>query len=78
MKLIHDRNPVKYSTLEEIGIDPSKLKWEPMPESVDVPKAEPRGPRGTPVGALTMAEAKKGLSLTLGVAPEAIELTIRG
>jgi hypothetical protein len=29
-------------------------------------------------GALTMAEAKKGLALTFGVAPEAIEITIRG
>ena len=73
-----DRNPVKYSTLEEIGSDPTKLKWEPMPEPVDVPETEPRGPKGSPVGALTMAEAKKGLSLTFGVAPEAIEITIRG
>jgi transcriptional regulator with XRE-family HTH domain len=30
------------------------------------------------VGALTMAEAKKSLALTFGVAPEAIEITIRG
>jgi hypothetical protein len=69
---------VKYSTLEEIGIDPTKLKWEPMPDSVDVPESEPRGPKTTPVGALTMAEAKKGLSLTFSVAPESIEITIRG
>jgi len=31
--------------------------------------------RGSP---LTMAEAKKGLALTFGVKPEAIEITIRG
>jgi hypothetical protein len=30
------------------------------------------------VGALTMVEAKKGLALTLGMRPEAIEITIRG
>jgi hypothetical protein len=71
-----DRNPVKYSTLEEIGIDPSKLKWESMPEPIAIPESE--SPKTTQVGALTMAEAKKGLSLTFGVAPEAIEITIRG
>src|SRR5258708_30261641 len=27
-----DRNPVKYQTLEELGIDPYALKWEAMPE----------------------------------------------
>jgi len=27
---------------------------------------------------LTMAQAKKGLALTFGVSPEAIEITIRG
>ena len=27
-----DRNPVKYATLEELGIDPSTLTWVPMPE----------------------------------------------
>jgi hypothetical protein len=72
------RNPVGYSTLEEIGIEPAKLKWQPMPESVDVPENETHAPKTTQVGALTMAEAKIGLSLTFGVAPEAIEITIRG
>jgi hypothetical protein len=74
-----DRNPVRYSTLEEIGIDPAKLKWEPMPKFVDTPKTETEPiPLTQVVGALTMAEAKKGLSLTFGVPPEAIEITIRG
>ena len=27
------RNPVRYSTLEEISIDPAKLEWKPMPEA---------------------------------------------
>lgn len=26
-----DRNPIRYSTLEELGIHPAKLKWQPMP-----------------------------------------------
>ena len=29
-----DRNPVRYGTLEELGIDPSKLEWKPMPAPV--------------------------------------------
>lgn len=26
-----DRNPIRYSTLQELGIDPVKLKWQPIP-----------------------------------------------
>ena len=26
-----DRNPVKYATVEDLGIDFSTLSWEPMP-----------------------------------------------
>lgn len=72
-----DRNPVKYDTLEELGIDFSTLRWEPMPAS---PRATPEfiPLKGTDVGPLTMAEAKTGLALTFGVPPEAIEITIRG
>jgi hypothetical protein len=73
-----DRNPVKYSTLEELGIDPTKQKWEPMPKPVDFPENANAAPKMSEVGALTIAEAKKGLSLTFGVAPETIEITIRG
>jgi hypothetical protein len=75
-----DRNPVKYATLEELGIDPSKLKWEAMPEVSD--KTEERlevvNGKSNSVRALTMSDAKKGLALTFGVAPEAVEITIRG
>jgi len=72
-----DRNPVKYDTLEELGIDLSTLRWEPMPASPEsTPEVIPL--KGTDVGPLTMAEAKTGLALTFGVPPEAIEITIRG
>src|SRR6266576_2182414 len=27
-----DRNPVKYTSLQDLGIDPLKLKWERMPK----------------------------------------------
>jgi hypothetical protein len=71
-----DRNPVKYSTMEELGIDPSTLKWEPMPDPIKQPSAQ-INPQKTATP-LTMTEAKKGLALTFGVAPDAIEITIRG
>jgi hypothetical protein len=71
-----DRNPVSYSTLSELGIDPSTLKWQPMPESKEVEKTHESLQRAanTP---LTLTDAKKGLALTFGVSPEAIEITIR-
>jgi len=72
-----DRNPVKYAHLKDLGIDPAKLKWQKMPEPSEAPVDVPaiKTASGT---ALTMAEAKRGLALTFGVPPEAIEITIRG
>jgi hypothetical protein len=72
-----DRNPVKYASLEELGINFSKLKWEPMPKLSD--KVGPITQFKTVgIQPLTMAQAKQGLALTFNVAPEAIEITIRG
>jgi len=72
-----DRSPVKYEKLEDLGIDPSTLIWEPMPEHVkDIAPVEEVSKTG--VTALTVAEAKRGLALTFNVPPEAIEITIRG
>jgi hypothetical protein len=71
------RNPVKYTTLEELGIDPKKLKFKPMPMPTKVltPPAAPDRPK---TGALTIVEAKAGLALQFGVPPEAIEILIKG
>jgi hypothetical protein len=69
------RNPVKYAQDAELGLDISKLKFEPMPVHPDAPQ------KSLPVMSqkpLTMAEAKAGLALTFGVSPDAIEITIRG
>jgi hypothetical protein len=74
------QNPVKYMSVKEVGIEPSTLRWEPMPESVgtvgktDEPTVAPTN------GAkpLTLNEAKNGLAQTFGVSPEAVEITIRG
>jgi hypothetical protein len=68
------RNPVRYTSLEELGIDLENLAFEDMPERTAV-EAKP-GPAFA-VG-LTIAQAKAGLAATYGVRPEAIEILIRG
>jgi hypothetical protein len=75
-----DRNPVKYTSLETLGIDPSLLKWESMPKSIRGAELQEEVGKGKKLGIqpLTMAEAKRGLALMFNVAPEAIEITIRG
>jgi len=74
-----DRNPVKYTPLEGLAIDFSKLKWEPMPAATATePSAATREVKTAGARPLTMSEAKNGLALTFGVKPEAIEITIRG
>jgi len=78
------RNPVRYTTLDELGIDPSKLTFSPVPQSF----AAPAGEKGAAARSssdssaddvmhLTIAEAKRGLAATFGVPLEAIEITIR-
>lgn len=73
-----DRNPVHYTTLAELGIDPAALRWQPVPERREQAAPSPGSPSVKPGSLLTMTEAKRGLALTFGVKPEAIEITIRG
>jgi hypothetical protein len=73
-----DRNPVRYTSLQQLGIDPSTLKWAPLPAPSKALNSTPRANTINADSPLTMAEAKKGLALTFGVLPEAIEITIRG
>jgi len=69
-----DRNPVKYNTLEDLGIDQSKLTWKLMPKpSASAAASVP----AIPEPALTIAEAKKRLAATFGVSTDAVEITIR-
>ena len=72
------RNPIRYSTLEDLGIDVSKLDFKPMPKhgGTDYPKATALNP--TQPVPLTIESAKAGLAATYGVKPEAIEIIIRG
>jgi hypothetical protein len=72
----HGRNPVRYTSLEQLGINLNEIAFEPMP-----PVAEPHTQaalKPNAATALTIAEAKKVLAVTFGVRPEAVEITIRG
>jgi hypothetical protein len=76
------RNPVKYSTLEELGIDPSSLTFKPLPPpsdmgSVDIPR-KPKSPVDPLSLSLSISEAKAALSRHYQVPVDAIEITIRG
>lgn len=66
------RNPVRFWTTDDYNglIDFEALDFQPMPPPVQEENPAPKG--------LTIAEAKAGLSLTFGVDPSAVEITIRG
>jgi len=65
------RNPVRYTTLGMLGIDPAALDFRPVPSA----PAEPASSAGP--DRLTIQEAKEALARTFGVSPENIEITIR-
>jgi hypothetical protein len=62
------RNPVRYTTLEDMRIDPASLQFTKL----DVVPQKPFG-----IQPLTIEEAKKGLSVHFGVQPDAIEIILR-
>jgi hypothetical protein len=66
------RNPVAYSTLDDLQIDLSGLKFKPMPTGAEATN-ESSGAKQ-----MTIADAKNGLAATFGVSPDDIEITIRG
>lgn len=70
------RNPVRYADLEDFGIEATKLRFLTMPPPTEMPTAT-RSAVGT-VQSLTIAEAKRGLALSFGVAEDAVQITIRG
>lgn len=65
------QNPVKYADLSDFGINPDQLDWTPFPVDQVVNQAH----MGIP--ALTIEEAKLGISKKLGITPDCIEITIR-
>jgi hypothetical protein len=73
-----DRNPIKYAALEDLGIDPSTLTWEAMPESAHRAIEQVGAEKSVSAQPLTIAEAKRGLARTFNISPDAIEITVRG
>lgn len=65
------RNPVRYTTLSELGIDPENLEFTPLERRLSALPLER-------AAALSIAEAKAGLAVTFGVRPESVDITIRG
>jgi hypothetical protein len=60
-----ERNPVRYVAIEDLALtlDPEMRADMPPPASAEQSSATPEDFHG--VGALTMAQLKKGLALTL-------------
>lgn len=77
------RNPVKYTTLEELGISLDGLDFKPMPPAQTVAKAAIESLEGSPVhsdakpASLTIAQAKRALAATYEVPVDAITITIQ-
>ena len=59
-----NQNPVRYTTLEDLGIDPSKLSFQKVST--------------TQSNTLTIAQAKTGLAKNYGVSEDNIEILIKG
>lgn len=72
------RNPVRYTTLEDLGINPESLTFEPLRAAVTTPTAQPAPSSRDDVRPLTISEAKRRLAKALGVDERAIEITVRG
>jgi hypothetical protein len=73
------RNPVRYTSLEDLGIDVDALEFTSLEEALaSTATAHGFQPAHKNVRKLTIAEAKEGLAAMLGISPDAIEIIIRG
>ena len=70
------RNPVRYTSLAELGIELDELTFEAMPAREHAASSSPD--TAPAVGGITIAQAKTQLAATYGVQPESIEIVIRG
>jgi hypothetical protein len=78
----HQRNPVFYTTLQDLGIDLNELTFSAMPTQAApstsrIPDAAFTRSDGI-VAPLTIAAAKRGLAAHYGIDPTGIEIIIRG
>ena len=71
------RNPVRYTTLEELSFTLDDILFEPMPKIREESKKGGTSRTGLSEK-LTIIEAKKALAFTFGVKPEAVEIIIHG
>ena len=74
------RNPVKYSSLEELDISIAGLTFQQLPDVKIATSTELGANLGTKsqLASLTIPQAKEGLARHFGVPVEAIEITIKG
>ena len=73
-----NRNPVRYTTLDEMGIDVDALNFKPMPKMDPPAKKEPSSTTLATKAGLTLEEAKAGIALRFGITPEQVQITING
>lgn len=71
------RNPVRYTSLEDLGINVEGLKFETVESDITTVEPHTIRPRLDYPKGLTIAAARAGLAATLGVSPDSIEITIR-
>lgn len=73
------RNPVRYGTIAELGIDVAALQFEPISETTSSATSPAMSPRAsqTPMPSSVLAEAKQAVAAAFGVKLEAVEITIR-
>jgi len=74
------RNPVWYTSLQALGIAVEDFKFEAAPAPAPSDTVVPFQAQSLPEfpSQLTIAAAKRGLAMTYGVEPDAIEIVIRG
>lgn len=73
-----NRNPVLYTSLEQLGINFLQLQFQPMPTPVSTIQIIPPTISTQKIKPLSISEAKLGLASTFGVTPADIEIIIRG
>lgn len=80
-----NRNPVSYRNLEDMGIDPTRLNFKPIPSKGSLhinnevnDEYDEYEEDGVDVKPLTLKQAKEGLAIHFGVSEDDIQITIRG
>jgi hypothetical protein len=73
------RNPVAYTTLNDLALDAAALDWKPFPNSSQLqPSSSQNNPSAESVApALVLERAKLMIAEALSIKPSNIEITIR-